>query len=172
MPAFQAGIFFVNVSTRLSRNAYRVPGSAFYFVSSLAFMVGYLFVNASQGVGDEIVVTQIVLVFIWVSGLFRANFSKPPHRGCPTPKRAKKRSFCMYSALVVAAHSLFRNIGLKSYWSLCWVLCRIARVLCCLMCRPVWLIDTGCFLSFDLNRIGSSLPSEKVAVWYLYARSR
>ena len=105
--------------TRLSLDAIRVPGSAFYFVSSLAFMVGYLFVNASQGVGDEIVVTQIVLVFIWVSGLFRANFSKPPHRGCPTPKRAKKRSFCMYSALVVAAHSLFRNIGLKSYWSLC-----------------------------------------------------
>ena len=52
-------------------------------------MVGYLFVNASQGVGDEIVVTQIVLVFIWVSGLFRAGFSKSPHRGCPTPKRAK-----------------------------------------------------------------------------------
>ena len=76
--------------TRLSLDAIRVPGSAFYFVSSLAFMVGYLFVNASQGVGDEIVVTQIVLVFIWVSGLFRANFSKPPHRGCPTPKRAKK----------------------------------------------------------------------------------
>ncbi len=29
------------------------------------------------------------LVFIWVSGLFRAGFSKPPYRGCPTPKRAK-----------------------------------------------------------------------------------
>ena len=52
-------------------------------------MVGYLFVNASQGVGDEIVVTQIVLVFIWASGLFRADFSKSPQRGCPTPKRAK-----------------------------------------------------------------------------------
>ncbi|EDO62412.1 hypothetical protein CLOLEP_00831 [[Clostridium] leptum DSM 753] len=24
-----------------------------------------------------------------VSGLFRADFSKSPHRGCPTPKRAK-----------------------------------------------------------------------------------
>ena len=41
--------------------------------------------------GDEIVVTQIVLVFIWASGLFRADFSKSPHRGCPTPKRAKNR---------------------------------------------------------------------------------
>ena len=45
--------------TRLSLDAIRVPGSAFYFVSSLAFMVGYLFVNASQGVGDEIDVTPI-----------------------------------------------------------------------------------------------------------------
>ena len=79
------------IRTRLSLDAIRVPGSAFYFVSSLAFMVGYLFVNASQGVGDEIVVTQIVLVFIWVSGLFRGDFSKSPHRGCPTPKRAKSR---------------------------------------------------------------------------------
>ena len=91
MPAFQAGIFFVNVSTRLSRNAYRVPGSAFYFVSSLAFMVGYLFVNASQGVGDEIVVTQIVLVFIWVSGLFRVGFSKPPYLDVQPPKEQKRQ---------------------------------------------------------------------------------
>ena len=28
-------------------------------------------------------------VFMRVSGLFRAGFSKSPHRGCPTPKRAK-----------------------------------------------------------------------------------
>ena len=29
-------------------------------------------------------------VFMRVFGLFRADFSKSPHRGCPTPKRAKK----------------------------------------------------------------------------------
>ena len=29
-------------------------------------------------------------VFMRVSGLLRADFSKSPHRGCPTPKRAKK----------------------------------------------------------------------------------
>ena len=74
---------------RLSLDAIRVPGSAFYFVSSLAFMVGYLFVNASQGVGDEIDVTPIFSAFMRVPGLFRADFSKSPHRGCPTPKRAK-----------------------------------------------------------------------------------
>ena len=130
------------------------------------------FVTPSQEGVAKLLSPRFFSVFMRVSGLCKVDFSKSPHRGCPTPKRAKKRSFCMYSALVVAAHSLFRNIGVKSYWSLCWVLCRIARVLCCLMCRPVWLIDTGCFLSFDLNRIGSSLPSEKVAVWYLYARSR
>ena len=28
-------------------------------------------------------------VFMRVFGLFRADFSKSPHRGCPTPKRAK-----------------------------------------------------------------------------------
>ena len=39
--------------------------------------------------GDEIVVIPIFLVFMRVSGLFRADFSKLPHRGCPTPKRAK-----------------------------------------------------------------------------------
>ena len=55
--------------TRLSLDAIRVPGSAFYFVSSLAFMVGYLFVNASQGVGDEIVVTPI---FFSIHAGFRA----------------------------------------------------------------------------------------------------
>ena len=52
-------------------------------------MVGYLFVNASQGVGDEIDVTPIFSAFMRVPGLFRADFSKSPHRGCPTPKRAK-----------------------------------------------------------------------------------
>ena len=54
-------------------------------------MVGYLFVNASQGVGDEIVVTQIVLVFIWVSGLFRVGFSKPPYLDVQPPKEQKNR---------------------------------------------------------------------------------
>ena len=54
-------------------------------------MVGYLFVNASQGVGDEIDVTPIFSAFMRVFGLFRDDFSKPPHRGCPTPKRAKNR---------------------------------------------------------------------------------
>ena len=39
--------------------------------------------------GDEIVVIPIFLVFMRVSGLFGADFSKSPHRGCPTPKRAK-----------------------------------------------------------------------------------
>ena len=39
--------------------------------------------------GDEIDVTPIFSVFMRVSGLFRADFSKLPHRGCPTPKRAK-----------------------------------------------------------------------------------
>ena len=55
--------------TRLSLDAIRVPGSAFYFVSSLEFMVGYLFVNASQGVGDEIDVTPI---FFSIHAGFRA----------------------------------------------------------------------------------------------------
>ena len=32
---------------------------------------------------------RFFLVFMRVSGLFRADFSKSPHRGCPTPKRAK-----------------------------------------------------------------------------------
>ena len=54
-------------------------------------MVGYLFVNASQGVGDEIVVTQIVLVFIWVSGLFRVDFSKPPYLDVQPPKEQKQQ---------------------------------------------------------------------------------
>ena len=89
--AEHAGSIPVSRSTRLSLDAIRVPGSAFYFVSSLAFMVGYLFVNASQGVGDEIVVTQIVLVFIWVSGLFRVGFSKPPYLDVQPPKEQKQQ---------------------------------------------------------------------------------
>ena len=64
-----AGSIPVSRSTRLSLDAIRVPGSAFYFVSSLAFMVGYLFVNASQGVGDEIDVTPI---FFSIHAGFRA----------------------------------------------------------------------------------------------------
>ena len=107
--AEHAGSIPVSRSTRLSLDAIRVPGSAFYFVSSLAFMVGYLFVNASQGVGDEIVVTQIVLVFIWASGLFRADFSKSPQRGCPTPKRTKTAKNRLLVTAQEGVFSFFRH---------------------------------------------------------------
>ena len=44
---FYAGSNPVSRSTRLSLDAIRVPGSAFYFAFSLAFMAGYLFCNAT-----------------------------------------------------------------------------------------------------------------------------
>ena len=91
--ALKAGIFFVNVSTRLSRNAYRVPGSAFYFVSSLAFMVGYLFVNASQGVGDEIDVTPIFFSIHAGFRAFQGRFFKiaPPWMSNPQKSKNSKK---------------------------------------------------------------------------------
>ena len=107
--AEHAGSIPVSRSTRLSLDAIRVPGSAFYFVSSLAFMVGYLFVNASQGVGDEIVVTQIVLVFIWVSGLFRVGFSKPPYLDVQPPKEQKQHKTAFLLLHRKAVFSFFRR---------------------------------------------------------------
>ena len=72
-------------------------------------MVGYLFVNASQGVGDEIVVTQIVLVFIWVSGLFRVGFSKPPYLDVQPPKEQKQQKTAFLLLLRKAVFSFFRH---------------------------------------------------------------
>ena len=48
-------------------------------------------------------------VFMRVSGLFRADFSKSPHRGCPTPKRAKtaKNRFLIF--IREAVFSFFRH---------------------------------------------------------------
>ena len=56
--ALKAGIFFVNVSTRLSRNAYRVPGSDFFVFRSRLRQI-YLFWNSQTSRGDEIDVTPI-----------------------------------------------------------------------------------------------------------------
>ena len=47
--------------------------------------------TAGVGGSDEIVVTQIVLVFIWVSGLFRVGFSKPPYLDVQPPKEQKQQ---------------------------------------------------------------------------------
>jgi hypothetical protein len=49
------------------------------------------FVTPSQEGVTKLLSTPIFSVFMGVSGLFKAGFSKPPHRGCPTPKRAKRQ---------------------------------------------------------------------------------
>ena len=90
--AEHAGSIPVSRSTRLSLDAIRVPGSAFYFVSSLAFMVGYLFVNASQGVGDEIDVTPIFQHSCGFSGFLGTIFQNRPTVDVQ-PQKEQKTAF-------------------------------------------------------------------------------
>ncbi|RGU04437.1 hypothetical protein DWW99_03155 [[Clostridium] leptum] len=53
--------------------------------------------------------TPIFSVFMGVSGLFKAGFSKPPHRGCPTSKRAKKTKNRFLIFIRKAVFSFFRH---------------------------------------------------------------
>jgi len=55
----------------------------------LALKAGIFFVNAIQ-VGVMSLPHPIFSVFIWVSGLFRAGFSKSLHRGCSPQKKSKR----------------------------------------------------------------------------------
>ena len=47
------------------------------------------FVTPSQEGVAKLLSPRFFSVFMRVSGLFKVDFSKSPHRGCPTPKRAK-----------------------------------------------------------------------------------
>ena len=71
-------------------------GSSFWFLFNKFIPNGIRpvdnnFVTPSQEGVTKLLSTPIFSVFMGVSGLFKAGFSKPPHRGCPTPKRAKRQ---------------------------------------------------------------------------------
>jgi len=86
--ALKAGIFFVNVSTRLSRNAYRVPGSNFFVFRSRLTQI-YLFCNSQTSRGDEIDVTPIFFSIHEGFRAFQGRFFKIAPPWMSNPKKSK-----------------------------------------------------------------------------------
>ena len=64
----------ITSTTRLNLDAIRVPGSVFYFVSSLAFIVEYLFVNASHTCGEQFAHRRFFYFWLLCLRLRRVSF--------------------------------------------------------------------------------------------------
>ncbi|MFR3201100.1 MAG: hypothetical protein ACLTOZ_00120, partial [[Clostridium] leptum] len=77
----------------------------------LALKAGIFFVNAIQ-VGVMSLPHPIFSVFIWVSGLFRGDFSKPPYLDVQPPKEQKQQktaSLFLNCTLFVRQYDILNN---------------------------------------------------------------
>ena len=97
-------------ATRLNLDAIRVPGSAFYFVSSLAFIVEYLFCQRYPSRGDEIDVPPDSFQYsCWFPGFLGQVFQNRPTVDVQPQKEQKQQKTAFLLLLRKAVFSFFRH---------------------------------------------------------------